>query len=151
MNAPASLSAPDVRIRPAVEADAADLAGLVAELGYPTEVPVVRQRLTELLAAGDQALVAEHAGRAVGLVLLHRMHLLHRAPDGRIATLVVADGFRSQGLGERLLRAAEQELQQQGCGRVEVSSGAQREAAHRFYRRAGYEEQPKRFIKPVNG
>lgn len=47
----------------------------------------------------------------------------------------------------RLVEAAESVFRNWGFGRVEVTSGAAREAAHRFYVRAGYSEQPKRFIK----
>jgi len=56
---------------------------------------------------------------------------------------------RGLGIGAQLVAAAEQQFRAWGCARVEVSSGAQREAAHRFYRRIGYEEQAKRFIKQL--
>jgi GNAT superfamily N-acetyltransferase len=146
---PSTASLDDIRIRPATPADAQDLATLVAELGYPTNSAAAATRLSDLTAAGDAVLVAERQGRVVGLVMLHRTHFLHRPPDGRIVTLVVTQACRSQGVGHLLLTAAEQLLRQWGCGRVEVSSGAQREAAHRFYLRAGYVEQPKRFVKLV--
>ena len=136
-------------IRPASAADAGALAGLVAELGYPTEPAAAGHRLAALTAAGDQILVAEHEARVIGMVQLHRTYFLHRPPDGRIVTLVVTTAHRNHGIGNHLLAAAEQVLLEWGCGRVEVSSGARREAAHRFYHRAGYLEQPKRFVKPT--
>jgi GNAT superfamily N-acetyltransferase len=147
MNVPTPVAISEVTIRPAAGHDAIALTGLLSELGYQVETSLLRTRLPELTTAGDAALVAEHHGQVVGLVHLHRMHFLHRAPDGRIVTLVVAASFRSLGLGQQLLRAAEQVFREWGCGRIEVSSGAQREAAHRFYRREGFEEKPKRFVK----
>jgi GNAT superfamily N-acetyltransferase len=141
----------DLRIRSARPDDAAALCGLLAELGYPLDTPLLLGRLAELSAAGAQALVAEYAGQVIGLVVLDRTHFLHRAPDGRVVTLVVTSAYRRRGIGPQLLQAADRVFKHWGCGRVEVSSGFQREAAHRFYRREGYEEQSKRFVKPVAG
>lgn len=149
MNATTSTLSSEINIRRAVPADAAALPELVAELGYPTGSQELQQRLDSLTAAGDQVLVAVRQEQVVGFVLLHRTYFLHRPPDGRVVTLVVTAEYRSQGIGNQLLRAAEQALIQLGCGRIEISSGARREAAHRFYLREGYIEQPKRFIKPV--
>ncbi|KAA9332387.1 GNAT family N-acetyltransferase [Hymenobacter busanensis] len=149
LSAPVEVSR--VSIRAAVETDAAALAGLVAEVGYPTEEATLRTRLADLTAAGDLLLVAEYAGRVVGFAHLHRTPFLHRAPDGRIVTLAVTADLRSQGLGKQLLQAAEQVFRQWGCGRIEVTSGKPREAAHRFYLREGYEEQSKRFVKLLPG
>ena len=138
-----------VAIRLVQEADGPALAALMAELGYPTAVPQVQERLRALEQAGDQLLVAHQGAQVVGMVHLHRMHFLHRAPDGRIVTLVVTAPCRGLGIGAQLVAAAEEQFGRWGCGRVEVSSGKAREAAHRFYHRAGYEEQSKRFIKPL--
>ncbi|WP_210517891.1 GNAT family N-acetyltransferase [Hymenobacter terricola] len=149
MNSVAPVAHVEVSIRPACEADAKVLALLMAELGYPTQESVLRERLAALPQAGDQALVAITGAQVLGLVVLHRTHFLHRAPDGRIVTLVVAAAQRSNGIGARLVAAAEQVFRAWGCGRVEVSSGATRENAHRFYRRQGYAEQSKRFVKEL--
>ncbi|HKQ08323.1 MAG TPA: GNAT family N-acetyltransferase [Blastocatellia bacterium] len=136
-----------ISIRPARQADAEALASLVGELGYSTTAATARERLNALTEAGDCILVAVDQAKAIALVVLHRTRFLHRPADGRISTLVVSDEYRGRGIGGRLLEAAEAIFRQWGCERIEVSSGAQREAAHRFYIRAGYSEQPKRFIK----
>src|SRR5262249_41914837 len=143
----ASINIEDLKIRQAIKSDATALSALVAELGYPTEVPLVRERLTELHRAGDCLLVAVYHSQVIGMALLHRTRFLHRPPDGRISTLGVFATYRGRGIGARLVEAAEAIFREWGCGRIEVSSGAQREAAHRFYQREGYSEQPKRFIK----
>ena len=137
----------EVSIRRACQSDADALALLAGELGYPTEAPTARERLDDLTKAGDCLLVAIHDSKVIGMVLLHRTHFLHRPPDGRISTLVVSVHYRGRGIGARLVEAAESVFRKWGCERVEVSSGEKREAAHRFYNRAGYCEQPKRFIK----
>lgn len=139
----------EINIRQADESDANALALLVAERGfdYPTEISLVRERLADLIGAGDCSLVAVYNSKVIGMALLHRTRFLHRAPDGRIVSLVISETYRSRGVGARLIQAAESVFCNWGCGRVEVTSGAAREAAHRFYVRAGYSEQPKRFIK----
>jgi GNAT superfamily N-acetyltransferase len=142
-----TINADEISIRQATEADAEALAALVGELGYPTEPATALERLRDSTAVGDCLLVAVHHSNVIGLILLHRTPFLHRAPDGRISTLVVSDNYRGKGVGGRLLVAAESVFREWGCTRIEVSSGAQRAAAHRFYLRAGYSEQPKRFIK----
>jgi GNAT superfamily N-acetyltransferase len=137
----------EVQIRQACETDAEALARLVAELDYPTEASLVNERLSDLHEAGDCLLVAIYQSQVIGMALLHRTRFLHRRPDGRISTLGVFESYRSRGVGVRLIEAAEAVFRKWGCGRIEVSSGAKRQAAHRFYIREGFTEQPKRFIK----
>lgn len=139
----------DIEIRQAQESDAESLAKLVAERGfdYPTEISFVRERLIELLNAGDCILVAVHDSKVIGMVLLHCTYFLHRHPDGRISSLVVSEKFRSFGIGVLLTKEAEKKFRSWGCGRIEVTSGAKRESAHKFYLREGFTEQPKRFVK----
>lgn len=140
-----------INIRQAVESDANALALLVAERGfdYPTEIPLVRERLADLIGAGDCILVAVYDSKVIGMTLLHRTRFLHRPPDGRIVSLVISEAYRGRGIGASLIEAAESVFLNLGCGRVEVTSGAAREAAHRFYVRAGYSEQSKRFVKSL--
>lgn len=144
-----SFNSDNLQIRQSNLADADSLAALVAERGfdYPTEISLVRERLNDLLQAGDCVLVAVYESKIIGMALLHRTRFLHRKPDGRIVSLVVSETFRSCGVGAQLLKAAEEIFNDWGCGRIEVTSGAKREAAHRFYLREGFTEQPKRFIK----
>lgn len=149
MTQTASFIKEEINIRQANETDATALALLIAERGfdYPTEISLVRKRLADSIGAGDCLLVAVYDSKIIGMTLLHRTRFLHRAPDGRIVSLVVSETYRSRGVGARLIEAAESVFRDWGCGRIEVTSGAAREAAHRFYVHAGYSEQPKRFIK----
>jgi len=144
---PTTIKADEISIRQATEDDAEALSSLIGELGYPTAPATALERLRNSTAVGDCVLVAVYQSNVIGLILLHRTPFLHRTPDGRISTLVVSDDYRGQGVGGRLLVAAEAVFREWGCSRIELSSGAQRADAHRFYLRAGYSEQPKRFIK----
>ena len=139
----------NLEIRAAVESDADALALLVAQLGYPTESSAVKARLAEIFRIGDSVLVAAHEAEIVGLIVLHRTRFLHRPPDGRISTLVVLDSYRSRGIGANLVKAAERIFREWGCTRIEVTSGVERNFAHKFYIREGYIDRPKRFIKSM--
>ena len=139
----------DVTIREARDADAAALAVLLTQLGYPTDSSAVPERMARMRAeTGQHILVAEIDGRVVGTATVLIRHLITReSPLGRLASVVVLDGLRSQGIGGLLIDEAELICRNAGCGVIEVTSQAQRDRAHEFYLRRGYEEKPRRFIK----
>jgi GNAT superfamily N-acetyltransferase len=140
------------RIRDASPDDCEAISSLLVQLGHPATVPDLRARLTRMResAPNDKVLVAEVEGQVCGIVTTHLTTVLHRAgPVGRITSLVVSDTSRGTGVGRALVEAAERLLVEQGCVRIEVTSGRQRDGAHRFYERLGYEDQGIRFAKPV--
>jgi GNAT superfamily N-acetyltransferase len=137
------------RVRRAVAADAAQIARLMDELGYPTTVAAIRGRLRAIYRRPDDIiLTAGINGRVVGAAHLHTAEMLHEPGRiGRVMALVVAERDRRLGVGRRLLTELELAARRQGCVKVEVTSGLLRDAAHSFYEALGYVEQPRRFIK----
>jgi GNAT superfamily N-acetyltransferase len=134
---------PRLTIRVARPDDAADVAGLLVELGYPDNgVDDVRRRLAAWAReAAGVALVAERDGRVLGAVAVTAFPYLERAGRcGRVVALVVAATSRGQGVGRRLVEAAEAAAAGFGCVRMEVTSARQRTEPHAFYRRLGYED-----------
>lgn len=128
------------RVRPD---DAADVAALLVELGYPdNEVAAVRRRLAAWTREpAGVVLVAQLDGRVVGTVAVTAIPFLERAGRwGRIVALVVAAECRGQGVGRRLVAAAEAAAGDLGCVRMEVSSSLARTESHPFYRRLGYQD-----------
>lgn len=136
-------------IRPAQAQDAAGVAALLGELGYPCEREEAAERLHALAEDPDQRLlVADLHGELVGLVALDLMYYLPLgARTCRITALAVADSVRRQGVGRRLLREAEQFARQAGAARIELTSAQHREDAHAFYRACGYDCGAMRFVK----
>jgi GNAT superfamily N-acetyltransferase len=55
-----------------------------------------------------------------------------------ISALIVHESCRSQGIGAALVASAEQWAADKGLNLIRVRSNTTREAAHRFYLRAGY-------------
>jgi GNAT superfamily N-acetyltransferase len=147
----------DVTIREARDSDAEAIALLLGELGYETDAAAVPPRLERMRAeAGQWTLVAEVGGgggsgeppQVVGMATIIVRHVINNdAPFGRLASVAVADGWRSRGIGAALIARAEEICRDAGCNLIEVTSGAHRERAHEFYRRLGFEERPRRFIK----
>ncbi|MGX7896417.1 GNAT family N-acetyltransferase [Tsuneonella sp. HG222] len=131
----------EVALRPARQEDCAALSRLIAQLGYDAELGDVAVRLAAMEAEGRVVLVAEIDGRVVGCLSTSVMQVLHRpAPVGRISMMVVDEALRGQGIGARLVAAAERHLLAQGCRIVEVTSHVSRERAHAFYEALGYEK-----------
>lgn len=140
-----------VSIRVAGPADAPALAALIRELGYAVTDAEVAARLPLLEGEGRRVLVAELKGTVVGCLTTSMMQVLHRpAPVGRISMMVVAQGLRSRGIGEALVREAESLLLADGCYMVEVTSNLARGDAHRFYERLGYEKTSVRLARELD-
>lgn len=138
-----------MRIRDAAAEDAGTIAGLLGQLGYPAPAEAVPGRIERMRAEpGQHVLVAEAGGRVVGMATVIVRHVINAdEPFGRLASVVVADGWRGQGIGGELVAAAERICVDAGCAVIEVTSADDRDRAHDFYRRLGYTERPRRFMK----
>jgi putative acetyltransferase len=135
-----------MNIRDARDDDDWDLVGLVAGCWseYPGCVLDVHGEEPELLAiasaydaAGGRFWVGEIDGRveaSVGFVPAGRRIILKK--------LYVARRARRQGVGERLVTLVEDEGRARGALEVELWSDTRFDAAHRLYRRLGYERLP---------
>jgi ribosomal protein S18 acetylase RimI-like enzyme len=130
-------------VRRAQPGDAAHVAALLAELGYPdNRTEQVRRRLAlwERDTAGV-ALIAERQGQVVGVIAVAAIPYLEReGRRGRIVALVVSAACRGQGIGRRLVDAAEKAAGELDCVTMEVTSSRSRTESHPFYRNLGYED-----------
>ena len=126
-------------VRRAELRDAAAIAPLTTELGYPTDSATSHLRLTRLLPSERDAIfVAESDGRVIGWIHVSVVELLETDRHVVINGLVVGEAFRSRGAGILLLQAGEAWAREQGVDRIRVRSNIIRERAHRFYEREGY-------------
>jgi GNAT superfamily N-acetyltransferase len=121
-------------------ADAAAIASLSAELGYPVEPAEILTRLRALLEATDQVvLVATAPDHAVVGWIHGAEHLLLEAGSRcEILGLVVSSGYRRSGIGHRLLAAVEAWALSRRLPEVSVRSNVLRESSHPFYEKHGY-------------
>jgi GNAT superfamily N-acetyltransferase len=143
-------------IRFASPDDAAAIASLLGELGYPTEADRVRARMTRLLTGGnngrDAVFVAtgSSTAEAIGVLALHRFAALHDDADvALIMALVISERARGRGVGRQLVDAASQTARQWGCSRMLVTTHVRRADAHAFYERIGFELTGRRYVKTL--
>jgi len=98
--------------------------------------------LKELIAgpAGRGSVwVAAAQGRLLGyLVIVLVMSLEHQGLMGEIDELFVLPEARCGGTGGRLLAAAEAELRERGCVRLQLQLASGNTRARRFYERQGF-------------
>ena len=138
-------------IRDAQGADAEPIAGLLAQLGYPTEASAVRPRLDRLAIVGDRVVVAELDGGTVGLAHLQVTPAIeHERPVARIAALVVDAQHRGRGIGRALVEELETEARQRGCGLLFLTTSERRDDAHAFYEQLGLERSGRRYGRTLS-
>lgn len=140
---------PELRIRRAKVKDVDDVVLLLNELGYPNTNGLVRAKIKKLSrSSANVLLVAEIGHKTVAIGHLHIAELLHQPGRlGRIMAFVVAVEYQKLGIGIKLVGQLEKIAKKLGCLKMEVTSGIQRKGAHNFYKRLGYVEKPRRFIK----
>lgn len=143
----------ELKIRFAKIGDAARLAELSGQLGYPATTAEIRKRMRGIRPAGQHALfVAEtKSAGVIGWLHVSRQPLLEGEIRAEVNGLVVAEDHRSLGAGAQLLAAAEDWARKRGCKGMSVRSNVIRERAHQFYERNGYEhyKTQKSFRKPL--
>jgi GNAT superfamily N-acetyltransferase len=130
-----------VKIRSARLSDAARLAELSGQLGYPTKRDEMVRRMQNLKPATQHAaLVAESPeGKVIGWVHVSVSPLLEVDLRAEVNALIVADDERSRGAGALLLRAGEEWARKHKCKIMSVRSNVVRERAHEFYVRHRYQ------------
>ena len=140
-----------MQIRNADRGDAAAIAGLLGQLGYPASADAAASRIARMLREqGQHILVADDEGRAVGMATVIVRHVINNdAPFARLASIVVAEDKRGKGIGEALVRRAEIIAREAGCFAIEVTSAEHRAGALRFYERLGYLERRRRYLKSL--
>src|ERR1700739_3446242 len=130
-----------VKIRKAKQGDAARIAVLSGQLGYPTTAKQMAARLkTALRHKNGACFVAEsNENGIVGWVHVSVTPLLEVERRAEVNGLVVDERARSRRVGAMLLEAAEKWARGKRCKSMSVRSNVLRERAHGFYLRNGYE------------
>jgi len=127
-------------IRCARTYDAATIAALCGELGYPSTRQQIVARLAAIESAAAKIFVAENGGGEV-VAWLHVGVCAQLTGDdeAEILGLVVVANARGGGIGRALVERAIAWTRERGCTHLRVRSRAKRERAHRFYEREGFE------------
>jgi N-acetylglutamate synthase-like GNAT family acetyltransferase len=141
----------DLAIRPAEVGDAAALADLMTQLGYPTRTSEMEMRMEAICADRSYAtFVAIGEGKVCGMIgTSTRYTYEHNGASAVIMVLVVSEKMRGHGVGHALVRAAEEDLAQRSIRRVAVYTHFRRTEAHEFYEQVGYIKNGFRLIKEL--
>jgi GNAT superfamily N-acetyltransferase len=130
-------------IRGATVGDAAEIARLSAQLGYPADAAAFTDRLERILPLATHAvLVCEgegEGGRLAGFVGLEQRLTIESGDKAEIVGLVVDADARRTGAGRRLVAAAEAWARTRGLLELFLRSNVVRPEAHAFYPALGFE------------
>lgn len=138
-------SAVDVVVRRLAVEDAAAVAELSGQLGYPGTAEETRKRIDTMTRSEDRVAFAavrdaELVGELLGWIDAAVERHLQAEDTVVIGGLVVRESARGCGVGKRLCEEVEQWARERGFRRVRVRSQIKREDAHRFYLRDGYRQ-----------
>ncbi len=142
----------NLTIRDARHEDAPVLAALMTLLGYPTTARGMSAGLNRVLAdPAFRTLVAVSAeGKVVGFAGFRvGPTFAGDTLEGEIVALVVDPQHRSVGVGAAIVRAGEEWAVGRGASSMLLGTRGDRERAHRFYEREGFEADGLRYRKPL--
>lgn len=131
----------EVDTRRARLSDAARIAELSGQLGYPATEKQAKARLRDVIKDKEAAcfVALSRDSRLIGWIHVSTTPLLEVERRAEVNGLVVDEAARSRGAGALLLAAGEKWALGKRCKSMSVRSNVLRERAHRFYLRNGYE------------
>jgi len=140
-------------IRPYAHGDLEAVTVLMEDLGYPTSMDNMLQRMSRIESIPEYAtFVAEQDGQVVGMIGVRQVYYYEgNGHVTQIALLVVTKEHQGQGIGSGLLSFVESWAKERGSASLYLTSGnkPERLEAHALYRRAGYESNGYRFVKSI--
>jgi ribosomal protein S18 acetylase RimI-like enzyme len=133
---------PAANIRTALATDAADIARLCAQLGYPCTEAEMLSRLNEVIGDDKRAVfVAAGNDGLLGWLEVAQRTVLESGNYAEITGLVVDDAARRCGIGQQLLQAAQSWVREHGFDSLRVRSNTARIESHPFYEKHGFVRQ----------
>jgi len=143
------------RIRRVTREDAAAVAALSDQLGYPVAAEAIAARLERLLGRDDQLVLAAVAddGELAGWIHAAEQDLVEAERRCEILGLVVDGRRRRGGIGRGLVAEAERWAASRGLRQMSVRSNVAREQSHPFYEAQGYGRVKTQQVyrKPIGG
>lgn len=133
--------APAYRIRPMRSADAARVAALSTDLGYPSSSDEIAERFACLGRGAEFIVLVAEAddGNVIGWVHAHGRYLLDADSYVELGGLIVDRSSRRLGVGRALLDEVERWTREHGFSAIRVRANRAREEAESFYRGVGFE------------
>lgn len=134
-----------------------DLAALVIltnELGYPGTEAEMKQRLDRIMHTPDyKTIVATIDHQVIGYMGMCRQFFWEQNGHYiKIQALVVKTEFRGSGAGKKLIEYAEDFAKRTGATSIFLNCGnkPEREGAHKFYPKMGFEAKSTGYVKKIS-
>jgi len=102
----------------------------------------MREREYTMFGIFEQEQLITYAGVVIQTNLYHKRHLF-------VDELVTNEKYRSQGYGKMMLKYLQDYAKMGMCERIVLSSGLQRNEAHEFYAKEGFEKKSFVFVKEL--
>ncbi len=119
--------------------DAAEIARLSTQLGYPVDTATMAARLARLASRADHFIqVVAEGPRLLGWIAAERRLSLETGDGVEIVGLVVDQAAHRGGIGSTLVAAVANWARAHGDSRLVVRSNVVRAESHPFYERLGF-------------
>jgi ribosomal protein S18 acetylase RimI-like enzyme len=143
------------RVRVAVEGDADVIGTLLHEFNREYDEPTpepeqLAQRIRELIAGGDTAVLVGGAGPDGLAVLRFRGAIFSDALECYLAELYVVPALRGHGLGRELMTAAMELARDRGASYMDLGTAEDDTAARSLYESLGFSNREGKPDGPVN-
>ncbi|MEI4508650.1 GNAT family N-acetyltransferase [Sphingopyxis sp. CCNWLW2] len=112
------------------------------------QAAAIAERIMQFGKPGNGLLVAER-DKPIACLAWTLTPALHRPLSGRIATIIVDEKHRREGVGRALIEAAAALMAKAGCESVEAMSDIDIRSAHGFFRKLGFAETSYRFARSI--
>ncbi|MFZ7103070.1 MAG: GNAT family N-acetyltransferase [Peptococcaceae bacterium] len=138
-------------IREAVLEDVQDVVELALDMGYEITKEGIMPVLKHHIDNPDYyLLIADDAGRVVGMVGFNIKYYLHREkPVLYVGSMVVREALRGKGIGRKLMEKVEEIARRRNSNSIQLNSNKRRKAAHQFYEKLGFSEISLKFEKKI--
>lgn len=141
-----------IHIRPAIEADIPRLIELVADLSNLLSYEEGKRIFDVIQALPNHfTFVAEDDGEIVGsyglVIMQHFSHSGHASAV--IKDVVVRANTQGKGVGTAMMHHANDFAIEEGCYKIGLSSAKERDVAHAFYKKLGYEQHGINYLLPL--
>lgn len=109
------------------------------DLGYETDVNLIKKRIESLNHQREEVFVAELENETVGVIHIEKFETLYYKPIANVLSLAVREKCRHKGIGKALMNEAENWTKANGLGEIRLESASHRKEAHKFYRAIGFD------------
>jgi GNAT superfamily N-acetyltransferase len=131
----------DIYTRQMSSEDAAVVATLSRQLGYPLSSQQILQNINAVSRSTDHnAFVAIYDSHVVGWIGLAQAIMIESLPFCEINGLVIDENHRGKGVGKLLVEKAKQWAKEKGNDTLRLRCNVKRTGAHEFYRHLGFRE-----------